>query len=153
MPRKTCTTRITAGRLKKSLNTALDLGMFHDRVLLNATWYRDREGNQLGGYPLPGQTGFSRCWRTCPPTCRNQGWEFSATSNQIKTKAFSWSTTFNITFNRNKLLSFPNLAGFSLCLSICLGKPTSEVFGYRFTRHQSPDRAVPVPDQQGSGDQ
>jgi len=118
--------------LKKSLNTALDLGLFHDRVLLNATWYRDREGNQLGGYPLPGQTGFSQVLENLPANVQNAGWEFSATSNQIKTKAFSWSTTFNITFNRNKLLAYPNLAGSPYADQYVLGKPVSEVFGYRF---------------------
>ena len=118
--------------LKKSLNIAMDLGMFHDRVLLNATWYRDREGNQLGGYPLPGQTGFSQVVENLPANVQNAGWEFTATSNPIRTKNFSWSTNFNITFNRNKLLSFPNLAGSSYAYDYVLGKPVSEVFGYRF---------------------
>lgn len=118
--------------LKKSLNIALDLGLFHDKVLLDATWYRDREGNQLGGYPLPYQTGFSTVLENLPARVQNAGWEFSGTSNQIKTKNFSWSTTFNITFNRNKLLSFPNLAGSSYDYSYVLGKPTSEVQGFRF---------------------
>lgn len=118
--------------LKKSLNIALDLGMFHDRVLLNTTWYRDREGNQLGGYPLPIQTGFPELVENLPANVQNAGWEFSVTSNQVRTKAFSWSTTFNITFNRNKLLSFPNLAGSSYDYTYVLGKPTSEVQGFRF---------------------
>ena len=118
--------------LKKSLNIAMDLGMFHDRVLLNATWYRDREGNQLGGYPLPGQTGFSQVLENLPANVQNAGWEFSVTGNQVKTKAFSWSTTFNITFNRNKLLSFPNLAGSSYASQYVLGKPVSEVIGIRY---------------------
>jgi TonB-dependent starch-binding outer membrane protein SusC len=118
--------------LKKSLNTALDLGMFHDRVLVNATWYRDREGNQLGGYPLPGQTGFPQVLENLPANIQNAGWEFSVTSNQIRTKAFSWSTTFNITFNRNKLLSLPNLAVTSYDYDYVVGKPTSEVLGFRY---------------------
>jgi TonB-linked SusC/RagA family outer membrane protein len=118
--------------LKKSLNTALDVGMFHDRVLLNATYYHDREGNQLGGYSLPGQTGFASVLENLPANVQNAGWEFAATSNQIKTKNFSWSTTFNITFNRNKLLSFPGLAGSSYAYQYVLGKPVSEIIGYRF---------------------
>jgi TonB-linked SusC/RagA family outer membrane protein len=118
--------------LKKSLNVAMDLGMFHDRVLVNATWYRDREGNQLGGYPLPIQTGFAQVLENLPANIQNAGWEFSATSNQIRTKAFSWSTTFNITFNRNKLLSLPNLAGSSYGYDYVVGKPTSEVLGVRY---------------------
>ena len=117
---------------KRSLNASLDLGLFHDRVLLNATWYRDREGDQLGGYPLPIQSGFGQVLENVPGTVQNAGWEFAFTSNQVKTKTFSWSTNFNITFNRNKLLSFPDLAGSSYANYYILGKPTSEIMGYRF---------------------
>ena len=118
--------------LKKSLNTALDLGFFHDRLLLNATWYRDREGNQLGGYPLPAQVGFSSVLENMPANVQNSGWEFSATSNNIKTKAIGWTTTFTISFNQNKLLSFPNLASSSYKSTYVVGKPTSEIMGYKF---------------------
>ncbi|HEV2481028.1 MAG TPA: SusC/RagA family TonB-linked outer membrane protein [Puia sp.] len=117
---------------KRSLNTSLDLGLFHDRVLLNATWYRDREGNQLGGYPIPIQSGFGQVLENVPGTVQNAGWEFTLSSNQIKTKTFSWTTNFNITFNRNKLLSFPDLAGSPYANYYVLGKPTSEIMGYRF---------------------
>lgn len=117
---------------KRSLNGALDLGLFHDRVLLNVTWYRDREDNQLGGYPLPIQSGFSSVLENVPGTVQNAGWEFAVTSNQIKTKAFSWASNFNITFNRNKLLAFPDLAGSPYADYYILGKPTSEIMGYRF---------------------
>ncbi len=118
--------------LKKSLNMAMDLGFFHNRLLLNATYYRDREGNQLGGYPLGAHVGFVSVLENLPATVQNSGWEFTVTSNNIKTKAFSWTTNFNITFNRNKLLAFPNLAGSSYASQYVLGKPVSEVMGYRF---------------------
>jgi len=118
--------------LKKSLNLAMDLGFFHDRVLLNATYYRDREGNQLSGYPLPAQSGFPSVLENLTSTVQNKGWEFSLTSTNIKSKVFNWSTRFNITFNRNKLLSFPNLASSSYANTYVIGKPTSEIIGYKF---------------------
>ena len=118
--------------LKKSLNIAMDLGFFHDRVLLNATYYRDREGNQLSGYPLPAQSGFPNVLENLPATIQNKGWEFTLNSSNIKSKAFNWSTNFNISFNRNKLLSFPNLEVSSYANSYVIGKPTSVVMGYRY---------------------
>ena len=118
--------------LKKSLNIAMDLGFFHDRVLLNATYYRDREGNQLAGYPLPAQAGFPNVLENLPASVQNKGWEFSLTSNNIKSKTFYWSTNFNISFNRNKLLSFPNLESSSYAHSYVIGKPTSINIGYRY---------------------
>lgn len=117
---------------KRSLNIALDLGFFHDRLLANATFYRDREGNQLGSYPLPIQTGFADVAENLPAELQNQGWEFSFTSINIKTKKFTWSSNFNITFNRNKVLSFPNLEGSPYATSYVIGKPASIIFGYRY---------------------
>ena len=118
--------------LKKSLNMALDLGFFHDRMLLNATFYRNREGNQLGGYPLPAQVGLPSVLQNLPSELQNKGWEFSINSTNIRTKDFSWSTNFNISFNRNKLLSFPNLESSSYSSEYVLGQSVSTVIGYRF---------------------
>lgn len=118
--------------LKKSLNIAMDLGFFHDRLLLNATFYRDREGNQLAGYPLAIQAGFPQVLQNTPATVQNKGWEFSFNSTNIKTKNFTWHTNFNISWNRNKLLSFPNLESSSYANIYQVGKATSVVYGYRY---------------------
>jgi len=117
---------------KKSLNIAIDLGFFHDRLLLNTTFYRDREGDQLGGYPLPIQAGFGTVLENLPAEVQNQGWEISFTSSNFQGLNFTWKTNFNIAFNRNKLLSFPNLAGSSYASIYKIGEPTSIVFGYRY---------------------
>lgn len=118
--------------LKKSLNVAMDLGFFHDRLLLNATYYRNREGNQLSQYPLAAQVGISSVLQNLPAEVQNQGWEFSVNSNNIKTKNFNWTTNFNISFNRNKLLSFPNLENSSFSSNYVIGQPTSIVMGFNF---------------------
>jgi TonB-dependent starch-binding outer membrane protein SusC len=117
---------------KKSLNVALDFGFFNNRLLLNATYYRDREGNQLVGYELPVQTGFTTVLGNLNADIQNKGYEFSATSTNIKTKDFTWTTNFNLTFNRNKLLAFPNLATSSYAQQYVIGQPTSIIFGYRY---------------------
>jgi TonB-dependent starch-binding outer membrane protein SusC len=117
---------------KRSLNIALDLGFIHDRILLNSTWYRDREGDQLSGYPLPSQTGFGSVLENTAANVQNEGWEFSLSSTNIKTKNFTWVTRFNITWNRNKLLSYPNLESSSQAETYEIGKPTSLIFGYKY---------------------
>jgi len=117
---------------KRSLNIALDLGFFHDRILFNTTFYRDREGGQLGGYPQPIQTGFGQVLQNLPSSVQNQGWEFALTSTNIQGRDFTWKTNFNIAFNRNKLLGFPNLASSPYAQLYQIGKPTSIVFGYKY---------------------
>jgi TonB-linked SusC/RagA family outer membrane protein len=116
---------------KKAWNIAADFGLFHDRVLINATWYRNRTGNQLTGYTLPIQTGFSSVSENSPATVQDIGWEFSVSSVNIKTRNFTWSSNFNITSNRNKLISFPGLASSAYSSTYAIGKSTSIVYGYK----------------------
>jgi hypothetical protein len=99
---------------------------------VNATYYRDREGDQLGGYPLPIQTGFSNVAENLAADIENRGWEFTFTSTNIKTKHFTWNSSFNLTFNRNKLLNFPNLEASPYSTSYVIGQPVSVVFGYKY---------------------
>jgi TonB-linked SusC/RagA family outer membrane protein len=118
--------------LKKSLNVALDLGLFNNRLLVNATYYRDRESNQLVNYPLPVQSGIASVLGNLDATVQNQGFEFAINSTNIKTKDFSWRTNFNLSFNRNRLISFPNLANSSYSSQYVIGQPTSIIYGYKY---------------------
>jgi TonB-linked SusC/RagA family outer membrane protein len=118
--------------LKKSLNIGLDLGFWHDRLLLNANWYRNRVGNELIGATLPAITGFNSVIENLPATVQNKGWEFTLTSNNIKGKEFRWSTNFNISFNRNKLLAFPGLATSPYASLYTIGQSTSSVIGFKY---------------------
>jgi len=118
--------------LKKSLNLSLDLGFFKDRVILNATYYRNREGNQLVNYPLPIQSGMSSVLGNLDAVVQNQGPEFSVNSTNIKREHFTWRSNFNLSYNRNKLLAFPNLEYSSYNTFYAIGQPTTVVYGYRY---------------------
>ena len=63
---------------------------------------------------------------------QNQGWEFSATSTNISGRDFTWTTNFNLTFNRNKLLDFPGLAASAYANQYIIGQPTSIIIGYKY---------------------
>jgi TonB-linked SusC/RagA family outer membrane protein len=117
---------------KKSLNISLDLGFFNNRLLFNSTYYRNRESNQLVNYPLPIQAGISSVLGNLDATVQNQGFEFSISSTNVRTKNFSWRTNFNLSFNRNKLLSYPNLESSSYSTQYAIGQPTSMVYGYLY---------------------
>ncbi len=95
--------------LSKNFEMGLELGFLKDRILAAVAWYRIRTGNQLVSYRLPSQTGFGSILKNAPYTVQNSGWEISVSSTNIKTKRFSWSTSFNITIPKNVLLSFPGI--------------------------------------------
>jgi TonB-linked SusC/RagA family outer membrane protein len=93
----------------KKFQTGLDLGFFHDRILINATYFRNLSSNQLLEYSLPYTTGFGGVTSNFPATVQNTGWELSLNTVNVKNGSFQWSTAFNVTISRNKLVKFNNL--------------------------------------------
>ena len=117
---------------KKSLNLSLDLGFWNNRLLINATWYQNRVGDQLTEYTLPSQTGFNSVLENFAATVQNRGLEFALTSTNISASNFKWTTTFNISGNRNKLIAFPGLATSSYASLYTIGKSVNEVLGFKY---------------------
>lgn len=116
----------------KKMDMELDLGFLNDRVLLNITRYRDRASNQLVGIPLPGTTGFPSIQANLGATVQNTGWEIELRTTNVQGKALHWSTSFNLSIPRNKLISFPGLAGSTYANIYVIGQPTNimKVFHY-----------------------
>lgn len=117
----------------KKLEIGLELGFFHDRLSLTGAYYNNRSSNQLITYPLSSQTGFTGYQSNLPATVQNSGVELSITSTNIKSKDFTWITSFNISKNENKLLSFPNIEKTSYYTSYLVGQPISLLTAYQFT--------------------
>jgi TonB-linked SusC/RagA family outer membrane protein len=94
----------------KKLEAAINVGFLGDRINTQVAWYRDRCGNQLVPFPTPLFTGFPNVIENSPALVQNTGWEFTVAANFIKTQKFSWSMSFNMAINRNKLVAYPDLA-------------------------------------------
>jgi len=107
------TTRLTnpyfAWELVKKIEGGIELGFIKDRVLISASLFRNRTGNQLVGLPLPRLTGFGSVQYNLPAEVQNTGVEMTFTTTNIKTSAFSWTSTANLTVPSNKLIAFPNI--------------------------------------------
>ncbi|MBS1597442.1 MAG: SusC/RagA family TonB-linked outer membrane protein [Bacteroidetes bacterium] len=95
--------------VNRKLEVALNLGFFKDRLSIEVSWYRNRSGDQLLDYRLPIITGFNTVAANLPAEVQNSGWEISFGGKLFDQKNFSWSMRFNVGFNKNKLLSYPNL--------------------------------------------
>lgn len=95
--------------VNRKLEAGLDLGFVNDKILFSVVWYRHRTGNQLISYQLPSQAGFTSVVANFPASIENSGWELQASTVNIKTKRFSWSSSFNLTIPKNKLLAFPGM--------------------------------------------
>ncbi|WP_343669679.1 SusC/RagA family TonB-linked outer membrane protein [Chitinophaga sp.] len=117
---------------KHSINLGLDLGFIEDKILVNLAYYRARTGNQLTAYTLPTQTGFSSVVKNMDAVLQDAGLELSIATRNITTKDFRWTTNFNISGNRNKLVAFPGLATSAYAATYSIGKSTSLVYGFKY---------------------
>lgn len=111
---------------------AIDLGFFSNKINLTAAWYDNRAGNQLVGIPLPSTTGFNSILANLPATVQNTGWEFDLNIKPFKNNTWVWESNFNISFPKNKLLSFPGIEGSTYANKYAIGQPTSIVKVYNF---------------------
>lgn len=117
-----------AWETNKKMEAAIELGFCQNRILFNVSWYQNRSSNQLVGYTLPATTGFTSISNyNLPATVQNTGWEIELSSINIRNKDSRWSTTFNISIPKNKLVSYPDFSSSSYANTYVIGKPLNIV--------------------------
>lgn len=118
--------------INKKFEVALETGFFQDRIFLTAAWYLNKSSNQLVGIPLPGTTGFSSVNANLDATVQNSGIEFTLRTLNIEHKSFNWTTNFNISASKNKLISFPGLEASTYSNNYVIGRSLNitKVFHY-----------------------
>lgn len=88
----------------KQLDAGLDFGMFRNRLTLVVDAYRKYTTDLLLHANIPTHIGFNRAYKNIGEL-RNDGLEISLNTINYENKNFSWSSSFNISFNRNKVIS------------------------------------------------
>lgn len=116
----------------KKAELGLELGLFNDRLFATAAWYRNRSGNQLTGMPLPGTTGFTSMQVNLNAVVENTGSEFTLRSVNFQKRQFDWTTSVNLTFAKNRLLSFPDLESSTYRNLYAIGQPLNIARVYKY---------------------
>lgn len=125
-------------------NIGLDLGLFDGRIKFTGDWYSKETRDLLLYSLLPSSSGFVQGMLNIGKM-QNKGIELSLETVNIKTRNFSWSTSFNIAFNRNKiveLIDHQNTIQSSVSWDTRynsqfpyisqVGKPTGLMYGYMY---------------------
>ncbi len=86
-------------------DVGLDLSFFKNRIILNTDLYLKKTKDLLFDVPIPETTGFYYITQNVG-NIENKGLEFSLTSHNF-TGNFKWTSTLNLSFNRNKVVSLP----------------------------------------------
>ncbi|MBB5436923.1 TonB-linked SusC/RagA family outer membrane protein [Pedobacter sp. AK017] len=108
----------------------LEMGFFKDRITTDFSYYYNRASNQLIGQPLSTVTGFSSLPLNSDALIRTSGLEANFSTINIKSKNLNWTTRFNISFPKSKLLKVP--AQSNQNTNYVLDKPVTGIKLYNF---------------------
>ncbi|MBR1577862.1 MAG: TonB-dependent receptor [Bacteroidales bacterium] len=126
-----------------SFNVGLDLGLARDRVNLSADWYNNQSNDLIILNDIPNTTGYTTQYQNLG-SIRNRGVEIVLNTVNIDGKDFRWTTDFNVSFNRSKVLSLYGQGGkdymyasrgdsyenWSAQFLVKVGQPIGQFFGY-----------------------
>ncbi|MGZ2370237.1 SusC/RagA family TonB-linked outer membrane protein [Ancylomarina sp. YFZ004] len=87
-------------------NVAIDYGFFNNRVTGSVEYYSKEAIDLLFDMPLPSSTGNTAV-TTNIGTVKNSGFEFIVNTVNVHTDDVYWTSTFNISTNKNELTKLP----------------------------------------------
>lgn len=91
----------------EQLNLGLDYGFFNNRISGGIDYYIKESDGLIFNVPLPGTSGQSSITRNIG-LMENRGIEFVLNTENIQKEDFTWSTSFNISQNKNEVKTLPN---------------------------------------------
>src|SRR5258706_3348166 len=89
----------------RSFNGGIDIALFKNAITLSFDAYRSKTEALLLTQPTMGFTGTQSTINNIGKL-QNDGMEIELTTNNIRRKDFKWTTSLNISHNKNKLLDF-----------------------------------------------
>lgn len=89
------------------LNVGLDASFFNNRLNASATFYKKADRRMVINIPVPAETGFIGNFASGMGV-DNTGIDLGLEAAIVRSnRGFSWTSGFNLNFNRNKLASLP----------------------------------------------
>lgn len=88
----------------REVDLGADIGFLNQRITLVADYYNKTTFDLLLSSQLPGSSGYASAFQNIG-SVQNTGFEFTLNTINVQSNGFTWSSSFNISFNRNKVLS------------------------------------------------
>jgi TonB-linked SusC/RagA family outer membrane protein len=86
----------------RQFNLGAEFSIFKNRLSIVADYYNKYTYDLLLNVPVPYRSGFASYLQNYGAV-RNKGYELGINSTNIQTENFSWTTNFNVSFNKNKI--------------------------------------------------
>ena len=124
------------------MDLGYEVGLFKDRVVLEATVYQKKTKDLLYRVVLSPSSGYGSSYKNIG-SLENKGLEINLNTINVKTKNFQWRSNFNITANKNRI-TFLQEDARSMLYSVnfesnfgnlyiqSVGQPTGMMVGYVF---------------------
>ena len=133
-----------------TIDLGLNVGLFKNRLNIDATYYSSKSTDQIVNVGLPASTGYlNRLVNIGEMT--NKGVEVTINASVVKSKDFSWDVTGNFSLNRNKVTKLaPGVESFSfggipfsgLIPTIAVGEPFGIIRGGKFVTNAAGERLI-----------
>lgn len=136
-----------------SMEVGLDVRFFQSRLGVDLTLYQQTTKDQIMSLPISSGSGFSRALINAGEI-RNRGIELAVTGTPVKSRSFSWETTFTYATNENEVLELhPDVSSYELTAArwanayiyAMEGQPYGVIVGQAIAR--TPEGRVIVNDQ------
>ncbi len=88
-------------------DVGLDFALFNKRINVEVDYYNRVTKDLLLNASMPWATGFASAFTNIGKV-KNDGLEFTLRTTNVREGNFTWTSDFNISFNRNKLVSLNN---------------------------------------------
>ncbi|MBC3541178.1 SusC/RagA family TonB-linked outer membrane protein [Rufibacter sediminis] len=88
-----------------SRNLGFDAAFLNNRLQLTIDAYSNKTQDLLVNVPVPSETGFRTQFQNVGST-RNRGVELQITGTPIEKTNFNWTSSFNISFNKNEVVKY-----------------------------------------------
>lgn len=136
-----------------SMEVGLDVRFFQSRLGVDLTLYQQTTKDQIMSLPISSGSGFSRALINAGEI-RNRGIELAVTATPVKSRSFTWETTFTYATNENEVLELhPDVPSYELTAArwanayiyAMEGQPYGVIVGQAIAR--TPEGRVIVNDQ------
>lgn len=127
IPNPTLTWETTA-----TWNAGIDFGLLKNRISGSVDLYRSRTSDLLLPSLLPPATGYTEVMENVGQT-ENKGVELALTTHNVAAPAFSWSTNWTFSLNREKIIALNNGVTRNEANSWFVGSPTRVFYDYKKT--------------------
>jgi len=135
----------------KKMEFALDLGFLRDRILFTGNYFRNRSGDQITDVILSTQVGYNSYKANLPALIQNTGLELELNTTNIATENFTWKTSTNFTFYKNKLVEFPGIENTFYASSFLVGEPLNLIRLYHYQGVDEATGSATYEDRNGDG--